>query len=578
MALAFRWIKFVVFSAWLLTACGDVDGSYHEPSPDGADDLALSGGKADELFGECHKVHILLLLNDPGSDADSLSDRGVHRRAARNIADHRGGGRYFTTIFDVDAVPYVGPVAMQQLAAAVDSYCDGPSPPPEAYFSPRPYGDDFMAAVVDKIDGAERSVDMAIYGLSDHRVISALGAAVDRGVEVRMLYDGANGDHLRTAGSTSARLEDRGVNVRYINRSMHHKFAIVDGPQDYLLQASRARFFSGSANLTYLSVTKYDENMILHSGGEPSLVLTMQREFNHLWENSRNLEWNDDLEYVETLSIEEAMIPDVGGLEVLLTSENFETTYSERWGSGFRPIEFSEVVASRLIELIEGARASIYVAARYLRSPRIAEAIIERSRQVPDLDIRVYVDQTEYLSSEEHEDQQRELAGCLDGANDEGDQFDCRKSGRRFSFALHEQGISVRFKTYAYRWHVSYAAQMHHKYLIIDEEILATGSYNLSNNSERNSMENVVVYHGWRYPELVDDYVANFEGIWETGRPHNQLEELADAEVIDLVFSPLALSWEELTELRRIIRQRCPEVDSPAYRQRPEEHQNCVAR
>ncbi len=574
-----------------LFACSQADDEPLQESPDGEDETAFAGGKADDLFGECHLEHILLLTNDPGSDAEHLIAEGIHSRAANNIADHRAGDdgelgtdkdQYFHSVDEIDEVYFVGPVAIQQLSDAIDDYCtDGPWREADTVFSPRSYFDSHIDRIVDELEKAEHSIDIAMYSISDSRAISAIGDAVERGVTVRLLFDSANGDHLNTAGSRSAQLEDLGVDVRYINRIMHHKFAIIDGPQDELLQASDARFFSGSGNLSYGAAVRYDENTTFHRG-DPAVVLAMQREFNHLWENSRDLEWNDELEYFETMPIEEEMIPPRDELEILFTSENFETTYSNRWGAGFRPIDFSEVVATRLVELIEDAHSAIYMAAGFLRSRPVSEAIMQRWSEDPDLDIRIYLDQSEYISQWYNNSQHSDLEDCLvDAGDDEGDIYDCEERGFIFSYELIDRDIPVRFKNYSYRWHYSYALQMHHKYLIIDRNTVATGSYNFSNNAEQNTMENVIVYRDYFYPEVVTGFVDNFEEIWETGRSEGVFEELMTEvetdDEIDLVFEPAALYWDEITELRSAIRDRCPDVDSEPYRTEPENHRTCTA-
>ena len=81
---------------------------------------------------------------------------------------------------------------------------------------------------------------------------------------------------------------------------------------------------------------------------------------------------------------------------------------------------------------------------------------------------------------------------------------------------LYEVITAVRYKYYAYRWHYSYAIQMHHKYMIVDGKRLFTGSYNYSDNAEHNTMENVVIYDAAAFPALVAAFVANFEALWQT--------------------------------------------------------------
>jgi phosphatidylserine/phosphatidylglycerophosphate/cardiolipin synthase-like enzyme len=61
-----------------------------------------------------------------------------------------------------------------------------------------------------------------------------------------------------------------------------------------------------------------------------------------------------------------------------------------------------------------------------------------------------------------------------------------------------------------------WSGQMHHKVLIIDQEILITGSYNLSNSAEERNDENLLVIydHG-----IAANYLAEFQRIFEAAPP-----------------------------------------------------------
>ena len=152
--------------------------------------------------------------------------------------------------------------------------------------------------------------------------------------------------------------------------------------------------------------------------------------------------------------------------------------------------------------------------------------------------------------------------------------------GFRFGFIRSASRAShVRYKWYAYRWHFTYAEQMHHKYMIIDGDELWTGSYNLSDNAEHNTLENMFVFDGPAHAELVATYEANFEQMWNTGRDEGLLdaliEEIETADIIPLVFESMALEHEEVRSLKALIVDRCPQVNSQAFRTDPAGHQVC---
>lgn len=577
----------------LTTAVGCGDASVPvEQSPDAKDASALPYGKADSPYSECELDHVVLWLNDPTTDAETLKATGVHARAVNNLIEHRNGpdgqlltsdDDFFGNIDEVDDVYYVGPVALEQLAQGVSSYCtDGDfGVQAETIFSPQPYHLSHLARVQELIEGAERSLDIAMYSFRDQGILQAIENAVDRGVSVRMIFQGTYDDRREPAGSMSAKLEDAGVTVRWVNKVMHHKFILVDGPRNTLLEAPGATLASGSGNWSYSAGTRYDENTVVIQG-DTELNLRFQKEFNHLWAHSRSFDWNDALQYFESMPIAAGMIPDHEGLDAKFTSANFRTYYSSRYGNTFSVERGRDEVSDRIVELIDEATESIWIASGHLRSRPISEALLQKWQETPDLDIRIYLDGQEYISEWYHGEQERDLVDCLDGAGDsEAQRQDCLDKGFYFSFEMQRAGIPTRFKYYSYRWHYTYAVQMHHKYLIFDGETVASGSYNLSDNAEHNTMENLVVYRASHYPLLVQAFKDNFTDIWETGRAdgvYGQLTRLIENATtqIPIVFEPMALTWQEVTDLKQLIRDTCPAINSHDYRQRPEDHEVCL--
>jgi phosphatidylserine/phosphatidylglycerophosphate/cardiolipin synthase-like enzyme len=394
-----------------------------------------------------------------------------------------------------------------------------------------------------------------------------------------MIYDKTEDERDEGAGTTSARLEDLGIDVRWVNRVMHHKYVIIDGVRTGLREASEATVVSGSGNWSYGAAAYYDENTVFLRG-YPEVALRFQREFNLMWEYSRAYDHNEALERVDSMRIRPGMVLDREGVEATFTSQNFRTYVSSRWGPTFGVKDSPPTVANRITALMERADESIWVASGHLRSRPIAETLMRLHRERPELDIRVYLDGQEFISRSYHREQLDELETCLAEAADADDRRACRQSGWYFSYAVHDSGVPVRFKYYAYRWHYTYAKQMHHKYVIIDGETLVSGSYNFSNNAEFNTLENIVTYRRSQFPNLVDRFESNFLSIWETGR-NGRLGELKQeirtaTERIPIVFEPMALTYSQVTELEELIEETCPAVTSEDYDEDPRNHEECV--
>ena len=559
-----------------------------EVSPDGENASALTAAKADGGLTVCQASAILALCNDPLTDEWTLRDKGVHTRAARNIVRHRDGldglvgtedDFVFTSLQDVDDVSWVGPVAFEQLGAAVASVCDALSGPVsvEVIMSPQPYSDSHLQRAIDLIEDAEHSIDVAMYSFRDWSIADAIGAAIARGVRVRVISQNANDDRNDMEGTLSARLEEYGADVRYVNKIMHHKFAVIDGEVEGELTPGDAVLLTGSGNWSYSAGTKYDENtVIVH--GHVEVIGRFQDEFALMWNNSRPFDYNPNFEWTEALA--PTFVPDDPRTEVVFTSPNFDTKITS-YGAGFSVVSGRNTVSDRLVALIDAADESILVASGHLRSRPISEALLRKHTNEPWVDIHVYLDGQEYISAYWHDVQEQDQADCLVEAGDsESKRQKCLDKGFYYAYLLHASGIDVRFKHYSYRWHYSYAVQMHHKYFVIDDAIVASGSYNLSDNAEHNTLENVVIYDAAGFRSVVDDFSENFAMLWDTGRDGGLYEDLL-AEVSDglddipLVYDSMALTHPEVAELKAAIKAACAVIDTDDYKKHPEDHHVC---
>lgn len=499
---------------------------------------------------------VLALLNDMTVDHLTLDDDArLYKTAAYNVIHARDGGAdgdfettddnaysAFTSITQVDDISGMGPTNLQRLLdyAIQNGYADedGDGDDADVIFSPQPYQSSHIARVTELIRGAEHTIDIAMYSYGDNEIQLAIEQATARGVNVRFIFDTAGVSDRKLEGSArasskSGKLEAAGVDVRYINKIMHHKYMIVDGPKDECDRASTARIASGSANWSYSAATKYDENTMFLQG-YPEVAQALQVEYDHMWNNSRefsldeSVETNVEPDESTRATCTEGVVDTDPNFEALMTSGNFfmyrETTFSAD--------EESAVVRDGLIDAILNADSSVWIASGHMRTPEIADALIERKAQ-GDVDIRVYLDAQEYRSSD---------------------------SDSLMAYRLAHNDIDLRFKYYAYKWNYTYAPQMHHKYMIIDGDELYSGSYNISANAEWNTFENVLHFSGDTYAHLVDAYVANHAGLWETDRDKYEplLDEIENGDRVPLLFDSMALTWYEVKDLKSAIYANCP--------------------
>ncbi len=132
------------------------------------------------------------------------------------------------------------------------------------------------------IGGAELSIDMAAYVLTDSRIIEALTAAAERDVAVRLYFDksqfaqhglrlGAPIEALIAHPNVAARVKGEGV-------LMHLKAYAVDGK---LLR-------TGSGNFSRPGLSEQDNDLVLIA--DPTAIDAFERTFEVIWSRAQNID------------------------------------------------------------------------------------------------------------------------------------------------------------------------------------------------------------------------------------------------------------------------------------------------
>jgi len=213
-------------------------------------------------------------------------------------------------------------------------------PPVQLYFTrPGEAAQPAEGELVQAIDGARFTLEVASYNFNLWSVRHALLRALRRGVEVRMVVDS---DHLlqpEVADLLEAGIPvvgDRGAGL------MHHKFVVIDGLDTW----------TGSMNLTY-GGARLDHNNWL---GLRSTLLAedFRREFDEMFVEDR----------FGPASRADTPHPrlQIDGMEV-------EVLFSP-----------DDRVAARLVALLRGARQNIDVMAYSFTADALAEAMLDRAR------------------------------------------------------------------------------------------------------------------------------------------------------------------------------------------------------
>jgi len=135
-----------------------------------------------------------------------------------------------------------------------------------------------------------------------------------------------------------------------------------------------------------------------------------------------------------------------------------------------------ESVATKIEWLIDASRTSIVAALYRLNSTRLGEALRKAAER--GVRIRLVLDRTKY-------EQTKATRQILDGG--------------RLAFRLTDGRTGRKSK-------------MHHKFALVDERLVLTGSYNWTDESEDENYENLLIL---REPTAIETYGAEFEKLWK---------------------------------------------------------------
>ena len=303
----------------------------------------------------------------------------------------------------------------------------------------------------------------------------------EKGVRCRLILHRAALDPWSIDAAN--RFRDVGVEVRWIHKTMHHKFAIVDGKI----------LINGSGNWSRGAAERYSENTVIYEG-HTGLVRQFAAEFRYLWDTL--------LAEGRASVFDPALLP----IDPVPPSSFF--VERQVWHSWTAPIEayftsenrnsWEYTCADKIISEMRRARRSITIMINHFNMGRISNALIQVHRQKnknadPSDDVKIQV------------------------LMDLGE-FDAGNIGVSRARELEQAGIEVRYKAFSLSFYYPKAQFMHHKVMVIDSERMVTGSYNWSTTGEHKNYENITVHQGPTQQALIDAVEGEFQGLWEARR------------------------------------------------------------
>lgn len=129
--------------------------------------------------------------------------------------------------------------------------------------------------LVQEIESAQNTLDVAIYSFTDKEVASAIAADEKRGVKVRMISD------RECSGESSQKaclkvVKDAGIPVKINSHSgiMHLKVSVIDD----------SAVATGSYNYTISAQERNDENLVVIS--DKTIAGEYEKEFERMWNDT----------------------------------------------------------------------------------------------------------------------------------------------------------------------------------------------------------------------------------------------------------------------------------------------------
>lgn len=141
--------------------------------------------------------------------------------------------------------------------------------------------DNPKALLLQAINDAKQTLDIAIYNIKDKEIADAILRAKKRGVSVRILTDAEKAENNKQAALLKS-FSENSIEVKVNSkRKMHLKMAIID----------ESLIIMGSYNFTEASATENIEQLIAITNQELGAEWT--KIFNRLWKKKEFVFWKD---------------------------------------------------------------------------------------------------------------------------------------------------------------------------------------------------------------------------------------------------------------------------------------------
>ncbi len=347
--------------------------------------------------------------------------------------------------------------------------------------------------LVELINSADATIDIAVMGFTRDRVYNALIAAHDKGIAVRFVGDAG---HLYNAGYQAVIQRHIPMSTGNLVHIMHDKFVIVDD-----------RFvFTSTANFSPTDLRRNSNNFTMMDS--PNVAADFKEEFEQMFHGSyghQKVEIDNGRAYMLGKDCDPTIPPDEMDA-YLQRPENFECALVEVW---FSP---NEDAMGRILEYVDGAQDSLRFTIFAFTKDQVGSAFIRKQEEWALLNEQDAGDQ-----NPDGPFADRTVAGVID-------QSQLHSNGQYHEvYRLLGAGIPARMDGIDNsRQPGDYQAgggRLHSKTMIMDawgdKPVVVTGSFNWSSSATVSNDEFLLIIRGPRVAQEFDGY---FDRLWDQGR------------------------------------------------------------
>lgn len=308
------------------------------------------------------------------------------------------------------------------------------------------------AAIIESINNAQQTIDGALFELNLESITQALINARNRGVRVRLVFDDDHNvfeedDTGELVKSETSQIFENAGWVIYCEDETPSTYDIRCDDRGGLMHN---KFLIIDGFDVWMGSMNYTHNGIYNNNNNAMLIHSRQLAANYQSEFDEMF-----LNGIFTRSADQDNLPD---RELRINDVLVETYFSPEDGV---------IIEDRIGELINQADTSVILLTNLVTLDSIGEALIQRHNEGIAIQ-GIFENRNSTASYSE-----MVRLGCAD--------ISVKKDGNPNTF--------------------------HHKVIIIDDEIVITGSYNFSDSARDSNSENVLIFHS---PEIAQQFTDEF--------------------------------------------------------------------